>query len=59
MVMPKGRYDDLADGATMAISFLRSSGSLRTDVEAMAAEQGTVTYGRRRYFSDHLQATRR
>ena len=30
-VFPKGRYDDLTDSTTMAVSFLRSSGILQTD----------------------------
>jgi len=38
-LFPKGRYDDLTDSTTMAVSFLRSSGILQTDAEAMAAEE--------------------
>ena len=47
-VFPKGRYDDLTDSSTMAISFLRSSGILQTDGEAMAAEESTVRHRPRR-----------
>jgi hypothetical protein len=43
-LFPKGRYDDLTDSTTMAISFLRSSGILQTDAEAMAAEASTVMH---------------
>jgi hypothetical protein len=43
-VFPKGRYDDLTDSATMAVSFLRGSGILQTDAEAMAAEEDTVRH---------------
>jgi hypothetical protein len=47
-VFPKGRYDDLTDSTTMAVSFLRTSGILQTDAEAMAAEANTVTHRPRR-----------
>ena len=43
-LFPKGRYDDLTDSTTMAVSFLRSSGILQTDAEAMAAEENTVMH---------------
>jgi predicted phage terminase large subunit-like protein len=43
-LFPKGRYDDLTDSTTMAVSFLRSSGILQTDAEAMAAEEDTVRH---------------
>jgi predicted phage terminase large subunit-like protein len=43
-VFPKGRYDDLTDSTTMAISFLRGSGILRTDMEALAAEEDTLRH---------------
>jgi predicted phage terminase large subunit-like protein len=48
-VFPKGRFDDLTDSTTMAISFLHSSGVLQTDAEALAAEEFTVMHrpGRR------------
>jgi predicted phage terminase large subunit-like protein len=48
-LFPKGRYDDLTDSTTMAISFLRNSGILQTDAEAMAAEAEVVRHrpGRR------------
>ena len=41
-LFPKGRYDDLTDSTTMAVSFLRGSGILQTDAEAMAAEEVTA-----------------
>jgi predicted phage terminase large subunit-like protein len=44
---PKGRYDDLTDSATQAISYLRSVGLARTDAEA-AAERAEATRHRRR-----------
>ena len=47
-LFPKGRYDDLTDSTTMAVSFLRSSGLLQTDAEAMAAEENTVMQRPRR-----------
>jgi predicted phage terminase large subunit-like protein len=47
-LFPKGRYDDLTDSTTMAVSFLRSSGLLQTDAEAMAAEENTVMHRPRR-----------
>ena len=47
-LFPKGRYDDLTDSTTMAVSFLRTSGLLQTDAEAMAAEANTVTHRPRR-----------
>jgi predicted phage terminase large subunit-like protein len=47
-IFPKGRYDDLTDSTTMAISFLRNSGILRTDAEAIAAEENTVMHRPRR-----------
>jgi predicted phage terminase large subunit-like protein len=31
-LFPKGRYDDLTDSTTMAVSFLRTSGIPQTDV---------------------------
>jgi predicted phage terminase large subunit-like protein len=43
-LFPKGRYDDLTDSTTMAVSFLRGSGILQTDAEAMAAEEDTVRH---------------
>ena len=43
-LFPKGRFDDATDSVTQAISFLRSSGILQTDAEAMAAEEDTVRY---------------
>ena len=48
-LFPKGRYDDLTDSTTMAVSFLRSSGILQTDAEAMAAEENTVMHRPRRF----------
>jgi phage terminase large subunit-like protein len=47
-LFPKGRYDDLTDSTTMAVSFLRTSGILQTDAEAMAAEENTVMHRPRR-----------
>jgi predicted phage terminase large subunit-like protein len=47
-IFPKGRYDDLTDSTTMAVSFLRGSGILQTDAEAMAAEEDTVRHRPRR-----------
>jgi hypothetical protein len=47
-LFPKGRYDDIIDSVTMAVSFLRSSGILQTDAEVMAAEASTVTHRPRR-----------
>jgi hypothetical protein len=32
-MFPKGRYDDLTDSTTMAVSFLRGSGILQTDAK--------------------------
>jgi predicted phage terminase large subunit-like protein len=43
-LFPKGRYDDLTDSTTMAVGFLRTSGILQTDAEAMAAEENTVMH---------------
>ena len=43
-LFPKGRYDDLTDSATMAVSFLRTGGLLQTDAEAAAAEIHTVMH---------------
>lgn len=47
-LFPKGRFDDLTDSSTMAIGFLRTSGLLQTDAEAMAAEDNTVMHRPRR-----------
>jgi predicted phage terminase large subunit-like protein len=44
---PKGRYDDLTDSTTQAISYLRSVGLARTDAE-VAAERAEATRHRRR-----------
>jgi phage terminase large subunit-like protein len=43
-LFPKGRFDDLTDSTTMAVSFLRSSGILQTDAEVMAAEEDVVRH---------------
>ena len=56
-LFPKGRYDDLTDSTTMAVSFLRTSGILQTDAEAMAAEENTVMH-RPRSFARSLPLLR-
>ena len=58
-LFPKGRYDDLTNSTTMAVSFLRSSGILQTDAEAMAAEENTVMHRPQRRLESFILADAR
>ena len=41
---PYGKHDDLVDSTTMALSFLRRMGYVRTDAEIKAAELDRVAH---------------
>ena len=41
---PYGKHDDLVDSTTMALSFLRQMGYIRTDAEIRAAERDRATH---------------
>ena len=41
---PYGKYDDLVDSTTMALSFLRRMGYVRTDAEIKADEIDRVAH---------------
>lgn len=43
-VFPNGRYKDLTDSATQAISYLRTTGMAQTDAEATFVEAQAVTH---------------
>jgi hypothetical protein len=43
-MFPYGKRDDLVDSTMQALSFLRSTGRIRTDAEAKADELDGVTH---------------
>jgi hypothetical protein len=43
-MFPMGRYDDLTDGSTQALKFLRDVGMAQTDAEKAEAEREIVMH---------------